>query len=189
MEQKKQPIRTLDLVYIAVGAALIGICSWISIPMTVPFTLQTFAIFFILVLLGGRRGTASVMVWLLLGAAGVPVFAEFTSGAGVLLGNTGGYMIGFIFIGLIYMTAEHFFGSRLPVQITALLLGLAVCYAFGTAWFTVVYTRAKGAVSIGAVLSWCVLPFILPDIGKLVLALALAKRVAPALQSVKKAQI
>lgn len=185
MEQTKQTIRTLDLVYIAVGAALIAVCSWISIPLTVPFTLQTFAIFFLMVLLGGKRSTASVMVWLLLGAAGVPVFAQFTSGLGIVLGNTGGYMIGFLFIGMIYMTAEHFFGQKLPVQIISLLLGLAVCYAFGTAWFTVVYTRTNGAVGIGAVLSWCVLPFILPDLGKLLLALTLARRVAPALQRVR----
>ena len=188
MEQKKQAIRTLDLVYIAVGAALISVCSWISIPMTVPFTLQTFAIFFLMVLLGGKRATVSVMVYLLLGAVGVPVFAQFSSGVGVLLGNTGGYLIGFIFIGLIYLAAEQFFGRKLPVQIAALVLGLAVCYAFGTAWFMVVYTRANGAVGIGTVLAWCVIPFILPDLGKMMLALVLARRVAPALHTVKHAE-
>lgn len=174
-------IKTLDLAYIAIGAALIAVCSWISIPMTVPFTLQTFAVFFILTLLGGKRGTLSVLVYILLGAAGIPVFAGFTGGIGILLGSTGGYILGFLLTGMIYLAFEHFFGGKLWAQITALLIGLAVCYAFGTAWFLVVYTRANGAVGLTTVLSWCVLPFIIPDLVKLALAFALAKRVAPIL--------
>lgn len=182
MEQSAQTkFRTANLVYIAVGAALIAVCSWISIPTTVPFTLQTFAVFFVLSLLGGKRGTLSVLVYLLLGAVGVPVFAGFTSGVGILIGNTGGYLLGFLLTGLIYLLAEHFFGSKLPVQIVALVIGLAVCYAFGTMWFMQVYTKANGAVGLGTVLSWCVFPFIPPDLLKLALALVIARRVAAAL--------
>lgn len=177
--------RTLDLVYIAVGAALIAVCSWMSIPMTVPFTLQTFAVSFMLVLLGGKRGTASVLVYILLGAAGIPVFAKFTSGIGVLTGSTGGYIIGFLFTGLIYWAAERFLGNQLWVQTAALLLGLAVCYAFGTAWFMVVYSRANGAVALNTVLGWCVYPFIIPDLVKLAMAVGIAGRVAPYLNNGK----
>ena len=77
--------RTLDLAYMALGAVVIAVCSWISIPAAVPFTMQTFAVFFVLLFLGGRRGTGSILVYVLLGAVGMPVFAQFTSGLGVLL--------------------------------------------------------------------------------------------------------
>lgn len=182
-----QKFRTIDLAFIAVGAALIAICSWISIPLTVPFTLQTFAVFFILAALGGKRGTFSILVYILLGAIGVPVFAGFSSGIGVLLGNTGGYILGFLLSGIVYLVLTKLFGERLPVQIIALVLGLALCYAFGTAWFMVVYTKANGAVGLGTVLSWCVFPFILPDLVKLALALTIARRVQPMLSGVRKA--
>ena len=169
--------RVVDLTYMAVGAALIAVCSWISIPSTVPFTLQTFAVFCVLSLLGGKRGTVSIVIYILLGAVGMPVFAGFTGGIGILLGTTGGYIIGFIFMGLLFWLAEHFFGDALPVRIVSMLAGLLVCYAFGTGWFLWVYARQSGAVGIGTALSWCVLPFILPDLAKMALAVGIAGRV------------
>jgi biotin transport system substrate-specific component len=161
----------------AVGAALTAVCSWISIPSTVPFTLQTFAVFCVLSLLGGKRGTVSIIIYILLGAVGMPVFAGFTGGIGILLGTTGGYIIGFILMGLLFWLAEHFFGDALPVRIVSMLAGLLVCYAFGTGWFLWVYARQSGAIGIGTALSWCVLPFILPDLAKMALAVGIAGRV------------
>ena len=177
----KQKTRTVDMVMTAVGAALIAVCSWISIPLTVPFTLQTFAVFFLTVLLGGKRSTVSVLVYILLGAAGVPVFAGFTSGIGTVLGNTGGYMFGFLLIGPSYLLMTRLFGKKSAAEAAGLLLGLLLCYAFGTAWFLLLYTRSQGAVALGTVLSWCVLPFVLPDLGKLFLALFLGKRIGKAI--------
>ena len=84
-----------DLCYTALMAVLISVCSWISIQTVVPFTMQTFAVFCALELLGGTRGTMAVAVYLLLGAVGVPVFAGFTGGVGILFGTTGGYLLGF----------------------------------------------------------------------------------------------
>ena len=169
--------RVVDLTYMAVGAALTAVCSWISIPSTVPFTLQTFAVFCVLSLLGGKRGTVSIIIYILLGAVGMPVFAGFTGGIGILLGTTGGYIISFILMGLLFWLAEHFFGNALPVRIVSMLAGLLVCYAFGTGWFLWVYARQSGAVGIGTALSWCVLPFILPDLAKMALAVGIAGRV------------
>ena len=169
--------RVVDLTYMAVGAALTAVCSWISIPSTVPFTLQTFALFCVLSLLGGKRGTVSIVIYILLGAVGMPVFAGFTGGIGILLGTTGGYIIGFIFMALLFWLAEHFFGNALPVRIVSMLAGLLVCYAFGTGWFLWVYARQSGAIGIGTALSWCVLPFILPDLAKMALAVGIAGRV------------
>lgn len=173
--------RTLDLVYTALGAVLIAICSWISIPTTVPFTMQTFAVFFVLSALGGKRGTAAVIVYVLLGAVGIPVFSQFTSGIGILLGNTGGYIVGFIFMGLIYWLVVRLLGKKLWTEILAMVIGIAALYSFGTVWFMIVYAQENGAVGLAVVLSWCVIPFIIPDLIKLGLALTLARRLSPVL--------
>lgn len=99
--------KTYDLVYIAVFAVVMAVCSWISIPAQVPFTLQTFGVFMAVGVLGGKRGTLAVLVYVLLGAVGVPVFAGFSGGIGALLGNAGGYIIGFIFSALVMWAIEH----------------------------------------------------------------------------------
>ena len=178
----KKNFRTIDLAYIALGAVLITICSWISIPTAVPFTMQTFAIFFVLSALGGKRGTIAIIVYVLLGAVGIPVFAHFTCGIGILLGSTGGYIIGFILMGPIYWLIVHFLQKKLWVEILAMVIGLAVCYSFGTAWFMIVYAQTNGAVGLAMVLGWCVIPFIIPDLIKLGLALTLARRLSPVLK-------
>lgn len=171
--------RTTDLVYTALCAALIAVCSWISIPAAVPFTLQTFAVFASLNLLGGKRGTTAVLVYILLGAVGLPVFSGFKGGPGVLLGTTGGYIIGFLLTGIIFLFAERLFGKNRFARIPALITGLFVCYAFGTAWFMLVFARSSGSVGLGTALSWCVLPFVLPDLLKLAAAILITARVKP----------
>ena len=178
----RENMKVLDLVYIAIGAALIAICSWISIPTAVPFTLQTFAVFFVLLLLGSERGTLATLIYVLLGAIGVPVFAGFSGGIGILLGNTGGYILGFLFIGLIYMLFTKAFKKSIVIKVVALVIGLAVCYAFGTAWFMHVYMRSSGEVGLLTVLGWCVFPFIIPDLLKMALAVVIARRIEPVIK-------
>lgn len=158
--------------------ALIAICSWISIPLgEVPFTLQAFAIFLAIGLLGGKLGTISVVAYVLLGAIGVPVFAGFTGGFGIIMGTTGGYIIGFIFTALEMWLAERIFGKKPLVSIISMIIGLLICYAVGTVWFMVIYTHNTGAVGLGAVLGWCVIPFIIPDLVKIALAFIITNRV------------
>jgi biotin transport system substrate-specific component len=173
----RRRLSTAELTHIAVCAALMAICSWISIsiPPLPPFTLQTFAVFLILLLLGGRRGLYAVLTHLLLGAVGLPVFSHFNGGAGVLLGTTGGYLLGFALTAALYWAAEGFYSRAPMLRLAALVAGLAVCYAFGTAWFMLVYARQSGAVGLGTALGWCVLPFLIPDAVKLALAWALAE--------------
>ncbi len=175
--EKKAGLTTRDLAYIGICTALIAICSWISIPTTVPFTLQTFGVFVSVGLLGGKRGTLSVLVYMLLGALGIPVFAGFTGGLGILLGSTGGYILGFLGSALVIWGIESLFGRKPVTEILAMAAGLAVCYAMGTLWFLEVYARANGAVGLGTVLSWCVLPFVLPDLAKIALAFLISDRV------------
>ncbi len=176
MEHRNKGFRTRDLAYIAVCAVLIAICSWISIPSAVPFTLQTFAVFCALGLVGGRRGTIAIVVYLLLGALGVPVFAGFSGGIGILFGVTGGYLLGFILMGLVYWLGEHLRKGSRGIQAASMALGLILCYAFGTAYFMFLYAKQTGPIALGTALSWCVIPFIVPDLVKMALAVFLSKK-------------
>jgi len=171
MTQAKTKLTANDLVYSALFAVLITVCAWISIPATVPFTLQTFGVLCAMGLLGGRRATLAVLTYLLLGAVGVPVYSGFRGGLGVLLGVTGGYLAGFLVSTLLYWLLTSLLGNRPWVRILGMVVGLAACYAFGTAWFMVAYARTAGPVSLAAALGWCVAPFLLPEIVKTALAI------------------
>lgn len=168
--------KTLSLVYCGACVALIAICSWISIPMTIPFTLQTFAVCLATALLGTKRGTVTVLVYILLGLVGVPVFSGFKGGVSVLLGPTGGYIIGFIFTAIVVGLITDKINKSVPVLALAMILGIFVCYLFGTFWFVNVYTKTKEPVSIATALSWCVFPYLIPDACKIALAVFLEKR-------------
>lgn len=156
----------------AFGAALMAVCAWITIPGAVPFTLQTFGLFLLLELLGGRLGLYALAVYLALGVMGLPVFSGFQSGFGVILGATGGYLSGFLISAFVYIFLEK---TQIP-PVFSLILSLIGCYGFGTVWYLAAY--AEGG-SLWAVLSVCVLPFLIPDAVKLLLAHSLSKRLKP----------
>ena len=161
---------TKRMTRIALCAALLAPCAWLSVPTQPPFTMQTFGVFLTLLLLGAKDGTIAIGLYILLGALGVPVFSGFNGGMGALMGPTGGYIVGFLLICLIFglLCGK---GAGLWLKALALLLGLAVCYAFGTLWFVKVYGDMKGPISTLSALSMCVFPFIVPDLAKLALAL------------------
>lgn len=154
------------MVRCALFAALIAICAWISVPVfDIAFTLQTFAVFLTLGLLGGKRGSAAIFIYLLLGAAGMPVFSGFRGGIGVLAGVTGGYLWGFLAAALLYRLLERF--GKLP----AMIAGQLVCYLCGSIWFLL---YAGGGLSL--ILLRCVVPYLIPDAAKIVLAYTLTRR-------------
>ena len=170
-------MKTRDIVYIGIFAAVITICSWISIPATVPFTMQTFGVFLCVGLLGGRRGTLAVSVYLLLGAVGLPVFSGFTGGIGHLFGATGGYIIGFLFSALVMWLIERLHGRSIKTLVLSMIAGLITCYAFGTAWFMVVYAKDSGSIGLMTALAWCVFPYVIPDAVKIALATVMTRRI------------
>lgn len=170
----KGKFKTKEMVLTATFTALITVCSWISVPAEVPFTLQTFAVFLALGVLGGKKGTVSVLVYLVLGIVGAPVFAGFNGGAAALFGSTGGYIIGFLLIALTMWAFEKIpCKNRLITLCTSMVAGLALCYAFGTVWFIKVYSAANSPIGIKTALMWCVVPYIIPDILKITLACVL----------------
>ena len=161
------------MAHIAVAVALIAVCAWISVPAAVPFTLQTFGIFLCSALLGARRGLIAVACYILLGAIGLPVFAGMNAGFGVLAGATGGYITGFLPAAVIagWKSGSR---SRIEVDIIFMLLGLAVCYAFGTLWYALEYLG--GMSGVGAALMTCVVPYIVADLLKILFAAVITKR-------------
>ena len=168
--------KTRDIVYMSVFTAMISICSWISIPASIPFTLQTMGVFTTVGLLGGKRGTLTVLTYILLGAIGIPVFAGLTGGVSVLLGTTGGYIIGFLLSALLMWGIETIMGRNQIVLAFSMIAGLIVCYVFGTAWFMMIYTQHSGIIGLSTVLGLCVIPFIIPDLIKIGVALFLINR-------------
>ena len=147
-------------------AALLAVCAWICIPVgDIAVTLQTFGVALALLLLGGKWGTVSIGIYLLLGMVGLPVFSGFRGGIGALAGVTGGFLWGFLASGLIYRALERF--GKLP----ALCAGIGSCYVCGCLWF---YLYSGGGLWI--ILLRCVIPFLIPDAVKLWLAFSLSKR-------------
>ena len=147
----KKFLTVQDMVLIAVFVAIITVCSFIQISVgPVPFTLQTFGVFVTAGILGTKRGTLAVIVYILLGIIGVPVFCG-AGGPGVIVGTTGGYITGFIF--------------------TALIIGDVVCFVIGTIQFMFVMKT-----SLTVALGYCVIPFIIPDLVKILVATIIVNR-------------
>ncbi len=174
-----------DMVLISISAALIAVCSWISIPLgPVPFTLQTLGILAVMLTTGGRRGTISVLVYLALGAVGVPVFAGFKGGIASFAGPTGGFLVGFIVSALVYWLLEKLILKKLmTTPLKTWIFGMLgfivfeiVMYIVGVIWFMTVYAAQTGPVGLATVMTWCVIPFIIPDIVKMAVAVFIGER-------------
>ena len=162
-------------------AALNCICAWIGFPLgDSVVTLQTFSVALCLLLLGGKWGSVSILVYLLLGAVGLPVFSGFRGGIGALFGVTGGYLWGFLLFGLIFWGICALFGRNRTVF--ALIFGMVGCYVCGTVWYAVAFT-AGGGISAGAVFLKCVAPYLLPDALKLWLAQTLSQKLTPVINT------
>lgn len=173
-------MKVKNMVHCALFAALLSVCAWLAVPLgDAVVTMQTFGVFLTLGVLGGKRGTAAILVYLLLGAVGAPVFSGFRGGLGALLGATGGYIWGFLACALVYWLVTAFLPKG---RLLGMVLGLLACYAFGTAWFYWGYVRGGSSIGIGAVLLKCVVPYLLPDALKLALAMAVFRQLKPVIK-------
>jgi biotin transport system substrate-specific component len=166
----KTQSRTRSLVMPALAAALLAILSPWTIPVgPIPLTLAVFAVFLTGAMLRPVQAAASLAVYLLLGLFGLPIFSGFRGGPQVLLGPTGGYLVGYFILALGVSLAAcrtRRFGLRLAAGAGA----LCVFYPLGTLWYS-----AVTGTGFAAGLLVCVVPFVLPDTLKLLAALALAK--------------
>ncbi len=181
--RRKKYVR--DLCYVAMFVAVLTVCSWIAIPVSeISITLQTMGVCLAAGFLGWKRGTLCVIAYVLLGVCCVPVFSGFKNFYALLGSASAGYVIGFVFTALIVGFASdrlHLIGERhtgkvktqilqLIVLAAAMVVGVAVCYFFGTLWFMVVYKGSVTADNLQTALVFCVYPYILPDAIKIIVA-------------------
>ncbi|MCK4811090.1 MAG: biotin transporter BioY [Methanosarcinales archaeon] len=164
------------MVYASMFAALTAIGALIRIPIPispVPLTLQIFFVLLTGLVLGSRWGATGMAVYVILGIIGFPVFSGGSSGIGVILGPTGGYLIGFVMGAFITGLTVENLGKSTIVMITAMIAGLTVIYAAGVLQLFIVadLPSIREAAMIG------VLPFLTGDLIKLVAAFAVAKRI------------
>lgn len=165
-----------QIVYGGFSIVFLALCSWISIPFAVPFTMQTFAVYFICFLFGGKRATLYVFAYLLCGAIGLPVFSGFKGGVQALFDLTGGYILGFLWIALWMALTQRWWNPNRKIFLFFASIGLFICYIFGTVWFFFVSMSQNNVMTLGAILLVCVVPFVIPDLIKIGLAYGLGKR-------------
>lgn len=178
-----QKIRTKQMVLIALMTAVTCVLGPLSIPLPfspVPISLTNFAIFLAIFVLGMKSGTISFIIYLLLGAIGVPVFSSFRGGLQVLAGPTGGYLIGFIFLALIMGFALDHFDRKLVPTIIGMIIGMAVCYAFGTVWLAKLLSLSfKEGLMMG------VIPYLAGDVAKIIIAAIVGPKLYGATQKIR----
>ena len=176
MEQQTMKIQ--DLTLIALMAALtcfLGPMS-ITLPFTpVPISFTNLVIYFAVMVIGMKRGTISYLVYLLIGAVGLPVFSGFSGGLAKLAGPTGGYLVGFIFLALISGFFVEKFSGNIVMAVIGMVLGTAVTYAFGTIWLC-----AQMHLTFVQGLYAGVIPYLPGDAAKIVIAIIVGSAVKKA---------
>ncbi len=136
---ERTPTRLRHVALIAAGTLIVAASAQVVIPTTpVPFTGQTFGVLAVGAALGFRRAVMAMLVYIALGAIGLPVFAEGGAGVGKILGATGGYLTGFLVAGAIVgRLAELGWDRRIGGSLAAMAIGTAVIYAIGVPWLKV----------------------------------------------------
>lgn len=168
LDKTTPAFKVKTIVLTGLMTALICVAGPLSVPLPfspVPISLTNLAIYFTVYVMGTKRGTMSYLIYLLIGFIGIPVFSSFTSGPGKLLGATGGYLIGFIFMSLICGYFIEKWPSKLYFHFFGMLLGTIVSYIFGTLWL-----GFQAGMSLKAAALAGVLPFLPGDILKILLA-------------------
>lgn len=175
---RNEKITNLTLIgLMAAVTCILGPLS-IVIPISpVPISFTNLAIYFTVILLGGKKGTICYLVYLLIGFVGVPVFSGFTSGPAKLLGPTGGYLIGFIFMAMISGFFVDKFSGKIYMYVLGMVLGTIVTYALGTAWLAY-----QANMTFEQALFAGVIPYIIGDIVKIIIATILGTTIKKQVQ-------
>ena len=164
------------IVLVGLMTAVTCVLGPLSIPLPfspVPISLTNLAIYFTIYVIGMKRGTLSYFIYLLIGFIGVPVFSAFTSGPGKLLGATGGYLIGFIFMALICGFFVDKWPTKIYLHFIGMVIGTVVCYLFGTVWLAF-----QANMSFYAALAAGVIPFIPGDLAKIIIAMLVGPQIS-----------
>ncbi|CEN30190.1 MAG: biotin transporter BioY [Paeniclostridium sp.] len=160
-------LNTKDLIICAIFASITAILAQIAIPIpfsTVPLTMQVFAVAISGIILGSKRGFISMLIYVLLGAIGIPVFAQMSGGIGIIFGYTGGFIMAFPIMSLIIGYISEKYNKTIYI-VLVMILSLAINYGIGTAWYSIV-----SGVGFKEGFMVCVAPFIFVDFIKIALA-------------------
>ncbi|NOW92061.1 biotin transport system substrate-specific component [Clostridium beijerinckii] len=168
-----------QLTIIGIMSAFICTSAPFSIPIgIVPITLTNLAIYLTIYIIGKKEGTISYLIYLLIGALGLPVFSGFSGGFTKLAGPTGGYLIGFAFMAFISGIFIDKFPNKIFMCFLGMLIGTLVTYIFGTVWLAyVAHLPFNKALAIG------VLPFIPGDLAKMVVAALIGPQIRKRIKS------
>lgn len=162
-----------QMMYCALFAGIIAIMAQIKIDLVgiVPITMQTLGIYIMATVLKPKYAFLSALVYVLMGAIGLPVFAGFTGGMGVVAGPTGGYIFSFPIVAFVisYILTKK---ENAVAKVGAMVIGTAICYTIGTAWF--MYSSQNG---LWVSLTWCVFPFLIGDALKIIVATVFSYRI------------
>lgn len=177
-EEQKQVITTKNIVMTGLFAAIIAVLAQIAIPTPwgIPITLQTFAVALTGYCLGKAKGTLATFIYILIGLAGVPVYAGFGAGPAKLLGVTGGYIYGFLFLAFACGLEDTF--KKKWISIVFGILGLVLCHSCGSVQFAFV----SGRTFLEAFL-YASVPYLLKDVVSVVAAYGLAIPIRKAMHS------
>jgi biotin transport system substrate-specific component len=157
-----------DVTLIVFGTLFVAMLAQVIIPLPftpVPLTGQTFAVLLVSAALGSKRGAASMTLYLAAGAIGLPFFAGGTHGFSIVVGATGGYLVGFIIAAyVIGLLAERGLERSVHTSIIPFLVGTIIVYACGVTWLAIVLDSLSKAITLGLV------PFLIGDVIKLIAA-------------------
>ena len=162
MKKSKLNLYLRSLVTVSLGVAVTVVASWLTVPFVINFSLQTMAVFVISSLLGFKKSTAALLIYLLMGAIGLPVFSGFSSG----IGATSGFLIGFLLVPPLVsvLTAKK---KSFVWYAISMLISIIPCYVLGALWYGCFFARESGALNILLV---CVVPFVIPELVKILLS-------------------
>ncbi|OQY40066.1 MAG: hypothetical protein B6229_02655 [Spirochaetaceae bacterium 4572_7] len=179
-------MNTKEPVLIAAATFLIIIGAYIAVPIgPVPIVLTNFFVILVGLILGWKKATIAVLTYIILGALGLPLFSNGRGGLGVLLGLTGGFIIGFIPLAFISGLVQK---RSVLVKFIAIITGSVILYSIGIPWAIHVYnttiapSNGKELWRIGTALKYTAIPFLIPDLIKIIAAISISKLVAPTIK-------
>ena len=176
MREKSRTI--YRLIVIATCVAFLTMCSWITFPFVVSFSLQLFAVFLICGCFSPTISVSAVALYILLGLIGAPVFSGFSSGSSAFAGASGGFILSFVLVSIIISAFRKYYSKNIFSYVLTMSVSLIVCYICGTVWYMYVFSYPSPC-SVGAALTVCVLPFIIFDAIKILLAALALKKLQP----------
>ncbi len=174
MDKRKH--RVQSMIFISLFATLMCIGAWIHFPSVVPATMQTFVVFCALGLMGSKKTFLMLVIYIFLGAVGLPVFSGFNSGLGALTGPTAGFIWGFLLGVPVFYVFEKYFSHKKSLIIIGYIIYILIHYIPGALWYCVFSAEA---LTVGGIISSSlvtVVPFIMPDAIKLMLSLFVTDR-------------